>query len=168
MSPMFAVGDTGGPEVINLQLTFWQLAVRHFRQMKREIRTKCRDENRDAPSVYWDDEFIVESAVCVVLAGTSLSALLGQNVESSGGRTPPWKKLWRSITKKEPPVALSEFFDVYDSIRHFGPGKHAVVTEIDQTQLLRILNAAREAWLAVLQHRGIEPPSFLQLPFRAP
>ena len=157
MKKHFAEVDSEGPDVSNLQRRFWTLAVDAFEQIKEHWRRDAvsdeSEEPEDTPG-YVAQDFEVDAAVAIVLAGTSISELLGQNAEARGLRVPGITEAWQEIHGTQTPQALSDFVGFYDALRHFGEPKHEAVRSITEEGLCRHLQTAQDVWVSVLRARG--------------
>ncbi len=165
----FAVGDSEGPNLANLQLEFWRLAVERFKLIERKLQefgTEDGEESEDyegAEDYYDHRDFVIDAVVALMLAGTSVSELLGQNSQpGTKGRIPsPVEALDRLIPNGVPSTVadvpddirdrLKSFIDVYDALRHFGESKYETVKEITQEALCGYLKTAQDVWKLVLQ-----------------
>jgi len=147
------------PDFANLQRAFWDLAVERFGWIK---------ANAGQTHFLWST-FATEAAVVIVLAGTAISELLGQNTPAKNGRVPGPKEAAAVRYHPDPvPVALIEFIDAYDALRHFGELKWAVVQGLmDDTspaRLCRLLNAAGDVWDKVTD--GSDAPYYSHSTYR--
>lgn len=159
----FAIGTTAGPDIANLQLNFWHLAVQKFEEIRRKWRTFAVEDrsNDPVPDEYTEDEFVVDAATAIVLAGTSVSQLVGQNVEPErNGRTPKIGSALKRFVGNSLPKHIRAFVDVYDDIRHLGPAKHEAIEEITEEALCQHMSAAQDAWVAVLKSQGAPTDDF--------
>ena len=80
---VFAEETSESPCVFNIQLATWKLAVDRWRNLE----VKFRDVECDF------NEFFEEACGILVLAGTSVSQLLGQNTSNTSPHVPSVDKL---------------------------------------------------------------------------
>lgn len=152
----FAFGTTGGPDTVNLQLGFWCDAVNTFQHVRTQWR-KCAVEDEDCSGGsddYTEHEFVVDAARGIVLAGTSLSILIGQNVESEErGNRRMTPKLTTALKKLQVPFddRAREFFQMYDDIRHFGLAKHDTIHGLTEERYCDLMTTAQSLWKKVLE-----------------
>ena len=171
MARRFASGDSSGPNVANLQLTFWQLAVDMFDRIIEKWRIYAVDEEGEEPEAnddYTENEFVIDAAVALVLAGTSIAELIGQNVSPYGDRTPHLRPAYKILVRDQIPDDVEAFFSIYDSLRHFGPAKYEAVDEITQESLCEYLKTAQSMWQDVLKKRSAEIGEEFRRNFRFP
>lgn len=171
MAKRFASGDSSGPNVANLQLTFWQLAVDMFDRIIKKWRIYAVDEEVEGPEAkddYTENEFVIDAAVALVLAGTSIAELIGQNVDTDGDRTPHLRPAYKILVRDPIPDDVKAFFSIYDSLRHFGPAKHVAVDKITQESLCEHLETAQSIWQDVLKKRSAEIGAEFRHEFRFP
>ncbi len=157
MKKHFAELDSEGPDISNLQRRFWELAVRSFDEIKEHWNQEAVSDDIEEPETtpeYQAQDFEVDAAVAIVLAGTSISELLGQNVTPHGSAVPAITKAWGEIHGKEPPEDLRDFVKVYDALRHFGPPKHDAVRNITEEEFCKHFRTAQDVWTSVLHKRG--------------
>jgi hypothetical protein len=141
------------PNFANLQVAFWDLAVRKFGWIKARA---------GQDGFFWST-FATEAAVVIVLAGTAISELLGQNTPSKNGRVPDLKKAAATLYDPNPvPPPLTEFIEAYDALRHFGEPKweliHSLMNHESPARLCLLLNAAADVWARVLD--GKDAPDY--------
>jgi hypothetical protein len=157
MKKHFAELDSEGPDISSLQRRFWVLAVRAFEEIRERWNEHAvsddGDEPEDAPE-YQSQDFEVDAAVALVLAGTSISELLGQNVETDGSKVPSILAAWQSLHGDAPPERLKEFVKVYDALRHFGPPKYDAVRNMTEEAFCQHLHTAQDVWRSVLRMCG--------------
>jgi hypothetical protein len=162
MNKDFAELDSEGPDISNLQLRFWELAVHEFDKIKehwtREAVSDDVEESETIPA-YQAHDFEVDAAVAIVLAGTSVSELLGQNVAPQGSSVPSITEAWRVIDGTEPPENLRELVKLYNALRHFGPPKHEAVRNITEEDLCKHFHAVQNVWISVLRKCGRPIPN---------
>ncbi len=171
MARRFATGDSTGPNVTNLQLTFWQLAVDMFDRIIEKWGIYAVDgegEEPEAKDDYTENEFVIDAAAALVLAGTSIAELIGQNVPPDGDRTPHLRAAYKILVRDQIPNDVEAFFSIYDSLRHFGPAKHEAVYEITQESLCEHLRTAQSIWQEVLKRRKAEIGEEFRRDFRFP
>lgn len=171
MTKRFAWGDSPGPDVANLQLKFWQLAVEMFDRIVENWRTYAVDEEGEWPEAsddYTENEFVIDAAVALVLAGTSISELIGQNVFPHGEKTPHLRPAYKILLRDEIPDDVESFFSIYDALRHFGPAKHTAVDEITEEGFCKYFETAQSIWQEVLKKRGKEIADEFRRCFRFP
>lgn len=167
----FAFGTTGGPDIVNLQLGFWNDAVETFYHVETQWR-KCAVEVEDCSSGsdhYTEHEFVVDAARGVVLAGTSLSILVGQNVEpEERGTRRVTPKLTTSLTDLLGPLddRAREFIQMYDDIRHFGLAKHETIDGLTEERYCELMTTAQSLWKKVLEKIKINERDFFDNVFR--
>lgn len=162
----FAFGDTNGPDISNLQLTFWRLACERFSMIKLHWQDSVVARAGEDDPDYTENEFKVDAATTIVLAGTSISELIGQNVSTDRtGRTPsPREGLTQLLGEGVPPGA-DALIAIYDDLRHFGPAKHTAVWDLTEDLLCEHLRTAQQIWGAVLAHQGQPITSEFRQPF---
>jgi len=170
MKRRFAFGDSSGPNVNNLQRKFWLLAIDGYNDiLQKWQRYSVYEENGELESdEYTEDDFVVDAAVIIILAGTSITQLLGQNVYPSGGRVPPPRQAYEQLLGHTPPDDFVKFIEVYDDLRHFGPPKYKALQEITPESLCQHLTTAQSVWRDVLMHRGEPIGDHLQNEFDFP
>ncbi|MBA2882349.1 hypothetical protein HNR65_002691 [Desulfosalsimonas propionicica] len=153
MRKRFATRDSSGPKVANFQLTFWRLALKEFERIIDNWKKYALREGEEADYSleYDEDDFVIDAAITLVLAGTSVAELLGQNVPPQGDRTPHLRSAYRNLIKDPIPDDIEEFFAVYDSLRHLGPAKYDKVEDITPDKLCKYLNIAQSIWHDVLK-----------------
>lgn len=154
MAKHFAVGDSEGPDVANLQLNFWRLAVQKFDEIRGKWDTHVLVPGEVDDAEYTENEFVVDAATAIVLAGTSVSELAGQNVEPRGNQTPDLRPALRTLLGAAIPAKMEGFIKIYDDLRHFGQAKYDAVASISEQDLCEYLLAAQEIWVAVLRRLG--------------
>jgi hypothetical protein len=167
----FAWGDSPGPDVANLQLKFWQLALEMFDRIVENWRTYAVDEEGEGPETsddYTENEFVIDAAVALVLAGTSVSELIGQNVYPDGDKTPHLRSAYKKLVRPQIPDDVETFFSIYDALRHFGPAKHTAVDDITEEGLCKYFKTAQSIWQDVLKKRGAEIGDEFRRDFRFP
>ena len=171
MARRFATGDSSGPNVTNLQLAFWQLAVDAFDRIIEKWKIYAVDEEGGEVAVnddYTENEFVIDAAVALVLAGTSISELIGQNVPPDGDKTPHLRPAYKILVRDQIPNDVEAFFSIYDSLRHFGPAKYDAVYEITQESFCEHLKTAQSIWQDVLRWRNAEVGEEFRRDFRFP
>lgn len=150
----FAFLATGGPDISNLQLKFWRMAVSKFREIEEEWRRSAiDDEEGDSWPSYGEHDFKVDAAVAIVLAGTSVSELIGQNSPAKGNRTPSPGEGLRTLLGSRVPPDADAFIKIYDDLRHFGDAKAEAVWNVTEDDLCKHLSTAQSIWVSVLGHR---------------
>jgi len=156
MRRRFAIGDSSGPNVNNLQRTFWHLALEGFQDLLEKWQRYSVEEEDDEPEGddYTEDDFVVDAAAVLILAGTSVTQLIGQNVDPNGDRVPPPRQAYEQLLGHPPSDDFVDFIRVYDALRHFGPPKYDAVHAITPGRLCQHLRAAQSVWRDVLGHRG--------------
>jgi len=167
-----AQGSTGGPDFINLQIGLWKHAVTQFEQLKRvgdgatsDLLT-CPEDGDDE---YSYNQFEPDAAVAIVLAGTSLSQLLGQNVSRecrrNDGDIPgfwPCVQNVLGLEKTKTPDDFQEFYDCYECLKHFGePHVEQLGDFLSAEKLSRYMRAAQAFWIRTLEHLGMPVPQRL-------
>lgn len=157
MKKHFAELDSDGPDVSNLQRRFWELAVGSFDKIKEHWNQDAVSDDTEEPETaprYQSQDFEVDAAVAIVLAGTSISELLGQNVAADGSFVPDIIKAWSKFHGTPPPQDLKDFVTLYEALRHFGPPKHEAVRNITEEGFCNHLRAAQDVWTSVLGKNG--------------
>jgi phytoene dehydrogenase-like protein len=149
----FAIGQSEGPNLANLQLSFWRLAVHQFDCIKERWK-QYAVENENEVQDYTEDGFVIDASVALVLAGTSVAELIGQNVPPDGTNTPHLRPAYKQLVNDPIPAEVEEFFPIYDSLRHFGPVKHHTIEAITEQTLCEYLATAQEVWKDVLRKLG--------------
>ena len=150
----FATGISGGPAISNLQLNFWRLAVQQFEDIRQKWRRYAVDENSTDSPEYTENEFSVDAATALVLAGTSIAELIGQNLPWEGERTKPLRAGLDELFGGNSPSGTNALIKIYDDLRHFGPAKYEAVLDVTEETLCEHLKVAQEIWLAVLEKQG--------------
>jgi len=159
MARRFATGDSDGPNVANLQINFWKMAVEVFYQIIEKWKIYAVDEEGEevaANDEYTENEFVIDAAVAIVIAGISISELIGQNVPSDGNKTPHLRPAYKALFRDHIPDDVGAFFSIYDSLRHFGPAKYNAVSEITEKSLCEHFKTAQSIWNDVLKLRNAE------------
>jgi hypothetical protein len=103
---------------------------------------------------YNEDDFIIDASVTLVLAGTSVAALLGQNAYSGGNKTPSPREAYKNIIKDPTPHDVEAFLNIYDALRHLGPSKYDEIGNITKEDLCYYMNTAQNIWQDVLKYRN--------------
>src|SRR5262245_3977835 len=149
------------PDLANLQRTFWDMAVDRFGAIKGAAGQDC---------FTWS-KFTTEAAVVIVLAGTAISELLGQNTppDDDGSVPSPTRcaaKLYGG--RHRVPTALAAFITTYDDLRHFGPPKQQAIYDLmherGRARLCELLNAAGDVWAKVTD--GMDVPYYSHASYR--
>lgn len=109
---------------------------------------------------------MIDAAVAIVLAGTSVAELIGQNVPPDGTQTPHLRPAYKTLLADPIPDPVEEFFKVYDCMRHFGPAKHQAVAGITEERLCNYLTTAQSVWTQVLTELGATVGDDFQQIFR--
>lgn len=135
---VFAVRTSEDPNVFNIQLETWKIAIDRWRKLEERFREKECSFN----------EFFEEVCVILVLAGTSASQLLGQNTSTISSRVPDVKELLPELVA-DPQLrsTLKEFNSIYEDLRHFGVPKHAKILDIDRKRFTRWMLALQKLWV---------------------
>ena len=150
----FAMGSTDGPDISNLQLNFWRLAVQKFEEIQEKWRRYAIDETSDNWPEYTENEFKVDAAIALVLAGTSIAELVGQNLPCASERTKPLGGGLDDLFGGNPPSGTKALIKIYNDLRHFGAPKHEAVWGVTEEILCEHLKVAQKIWLAVLKRQG--------------
>ena len=168
MRKRFASGDTNGPNVNNLQRNFWHLALNGFNELLQKWqRYAIREEDNELESdEYTENEFVVDATVILILAGTSVTQLIGQNVAANGNRVPPPRQAYEQLFGHPPSDEFVEFIDLYDALRHFGSPKYDAVAAITPEHLCKHLKTAQSVWIDVLRGRGEPTDMHLHTDFK--
>ena len=159
------------PDIVNLQLGFWRDAVNMFQHVETQGR-KCAVEDEDCSGGsddYTTDEFIVDAARGVVLAGISLSILVGQNVEpEERGKRRVTPKLTTALTDLLGPLddRAREFIQMYDDIRHFGQAKYERINGLTEERYCEFMTTAQSLWKKVLAKITMDERGFFDNVFR--
>ncbi|MBL8756738.1 MAG: hypothetical protein JNK15_25805 [Planctomycetes bacterium] len=109
--------------------------------------------------------FAEHAALVVVLAGTGLAQLLGQNDPTYPARKtdPNWinqpAKIAEARNGGSIAADLQEFFDEYDNLRHFGPVRYRnpqavgawLLEQGAPARVVRLLRAAHAEWIAIVK-----------------
>jgi hypothetical protein len=170
MRRRFATGDSCGPNVNNLQRTFWRLALDGFQDLLEKWQRYAVHEEDNEPEGddYTEWDFVVDAAAVLILAGTSITQLIGQNIDSDGDRVPPPRRAYDELLGHPPSDRFADFVKVYDALRHFGPPKYEAVYAITPDSLCQHLRTAQSVWHEVLEHRGEAIGDHLQNDFAFP
>lgn len=159
----FAQIDSEDSHLTNLQLYFWRCAVETFEQMCEVFDDYVEDEAA----------FCVDASILLVLAGTSVSQLLGQQWRDGiikedrdkPDRVPEIRELIDRMigdTDKENLVSISpshvkssfkEFIKVYDGIRHFGEPKQKVLDALTHKKVTEFMETLQHVWRIVAKMR---------------
>jgi hypothetical protein len=151
----FAIGASDGPDIANLQRHFWRHAIWHFREIQNKWREfAVPDDTEPEDPLYTQNEFLVDAAVAIVLAGTSIAELVGQNLEPEGGKTPDLRPGLRTLLGPEYDSTVDQFVSVYDNLRHFGPAKHDAIFGITEEALCEHMTTAQNIWRRILAQQG--------------
>jgi hypothetical protein len=152
----FASGTSCGPDIWNLQLRFWKLAVDDFMRIKSLLDRFGGDDDTEPNDAYNEDQFVVDAAVAIVLAGTSVSQLTGQNAAPDAkGKTPNLLPCIETATRCPLTSDVKRFVKIYDDVRHFGEAKHDDVKQLDLETLRHCMNTAQVIWQQVLHVNGM-------------
>jgi len=145
----FATLSSEDVNLANIQLTLWRRAISCYDALDRE----SRGDNND-----FDHVFLVDAAVCLILAGSSITQLLGQNSQAAGAnsrRVPPPKALIDEvITDSCLRDRAKDFIDIYDCLRHFGEPKHTEVLSLNEQLFLDCMKTCQDIWAHVLRNEG--------------
>jgi len=163
----FACGDSVGPDVANLQLNFWRHALDRFREIQARWRRYAIPEGGTEPEdlQYTQNEFVVDAATAIVLAGTSIAELVGQNTEAQEGRTPDIRKGLAELLGRPLRPEVEAFLAIYDALRHFGPAKHNAIWDLTEDLFCQHMETAQGIWISVLNHLDLEIPEEFQQQF---
>jgi hypothetical protein len=156
MTKGFACWDSSGVTVKNLQLAFWDLAIQHFDEIREKWRQFAPEDRSVEPEdepAYSIDQFVEDAAVALVLAGTSVTILLGQNTKSNGKEVPAPKKAINQLFGSSK-TQWDRFIERYDALRHFGEPKWGLINGIDEDIVRQDFESAQEIWIAVLTKNG--------------
>src|SRR5262245_6406264 len=112
----FASSNSEDPEITNIQLAFWRMAVKKYREIEQASSLGNTDTNY----------FFINATTTLILAGSSLTQLVGQNTCAQRGRVPSPKDALKEELGETADLfsEISKFIDFYDDIRHFGEPKH--------------------------------------------
>lgn len=150
MTKHFSEQDSEGPDLVNFQLSFWRLAVEKFETVKadwQEFAVEEGDENEE----YTDNDFVIDAAVALVLAGTSVTELIGQNIPAKGDRTENLRPGYKQLIADPIPGDVEAFFQIYDDLRHFGPAKYDAIRRITEEKFCEYMSTAQAIWIDVLK-----------------
>ena len=122
----------------------------------------CEDDSGDDDDWYEQSDFVEDAVIAIMLAGTSTSQLLGQNVPPEGKKTPsPVSALQKLVPSGVPTGAINvpsdivcrfrEFNAVYEDVRHFGEVKYETINQITEDRLCEWMTTAQYVWRFVLQ-----------------
>jgi len=153
MAKRFSDVDSEGSNLVNFQLSFWRLAVEQFNRINEKWRAFAVEED-DESEEYTENDFVIDAAVALVLAGTSVTELMGQNVPAAGNRTEGLRSAYKARLDDPIPADIEAFFAIYDALRHFGPAKHLAIDELTEDGFCRHLNAAQNIWNRVMGGRN--------------
>lgn len=154
--------NSSGSE-INLQLFALRQAIYFWRALKFEVEEKAEDEV----------DFYRERCVVIVdLLGLSVSQLLGQNnvddPPRKGDRIPSPGHLWKRFVENTPASGelrprgndVTQFFNAYDRIRHFGTSDgdwvYDEINQLDFPTTTRHLRTAAAIWRSIVAARRDE------------
>jgi len=156
MKRRFAFGDSNGPNINNLQRNFWHLALDGFNDLlqKWQRYTVGEEDDEQGSDEYTEDDFVVDAAVVLILAGTSVTQLIGQNVDPNGDRVPPPRQAYEHLLGHPPSDDFVNFIDLYDALRHFGSPKYDAIQAITPEHLCQHLHTAQSVWQNVLRYRN--------------
>ena len=143
----YAVATSAGPEIANLQLASWHQAVQLYREYA--------EQSFGADGGIDPNAFEI-ATVAVILAGTSVTQLLGQNADPSGIRVPSPVNMLRDLVDSDPDGLrlLSDYSKcnrLYDDLRHFGSHKYEHVDSIDPPSFAHFFTVCQDVWLYVLK-----------------
>lgn len=160
---VFASRGTDEDFLYNLQLVFWDLAVEKFRGIQQKAKKSgvCAGHN---PDNYFDEDFLEDACVVIVLLGTSLTQLLGMQDKFKGvpeDKLPePYQLLCQltsriSVENQDVIRSTKKRFEklvtVYNRIRHFGLAHEATARNITYASLCGFMNTGRDVWIVVKQ-----------------
>ena len=153
---VFAEQTTEDPNVFNIQLATWKIAIDRWRDLEERFRDRGCDFN----------EFFEEACVILVLAGTSTSQLLGQNTSNPSSHVPNVENLVDELVA-DPQLrsTLREFNLTYEDLRHFGEPKHARVMDIDGEHFTRWMLALQTLWVKLGRPSKLIKKSWLRNAF---
>ena len=154
MKKYFAATTSEGPDLANLQLLFWRLAVEQFERIKGKWHRYAIEDPNDADPEYGANDFVEDAAVAIILAGTSMSELIGQNVPADGDKTPYLRPALKSLIGDPIPQYIEDFITIYDGLRHFGEAKYELVNSITEDSLCEYMTSAQKLWHYILQMRS--------------
>ena len=155
--PVRSTPDSG--DAPNLQLAFWRRCIAEFEGLR---------DLASSDGGYPARAFAERAAIAVVLAGTGMAQLLGQNDPDYPRRAD------RDHVAQPDKIAASlgvadddfaEFIRVYNDLRHFGPPRFAdpdaigvrLLEQDAPALILRILRASHGAWCRIVGRGGNEP-----------
>ncbi|MCC6680178.1 MAG: hypothetical protein IT445_04665 [Phycisphaeraceae bacterium] len=137
---VFATLSSEDPSVYNIQLTTWKISVDRWRDLKRE----CKDGYCDFNNLF------EEACVILLLAGTSMSQLLGQNTSMKTDDVPGLNQLLNELVPDAKQRAvLKEFNEIYEDLRHFGESKHKNILGVDGTLFTKWMDAIQRIWIDI-------------------
>ena len=176
MGKHFAEVDSEGPTLVNYQLTFWRLALGQFAKIADCLASYGVDDAEDNSEtegeevVYDYKDFAQDAAVAIVLAGTSVAEIVGQNVSPSvtkKGMDTPFlgPAIETMFGSGAVPPDVKRFIVAYNALRHFGPAKYAVVRDITARDFCEYMTAAQTVWQVVLRKCGRPVKSEFQRKF---
>lgn len=152
----FAIGPSDGPDTANLQKRFWKHAINHFNIiLDNWSKHSVSDDESPMNEEYTINEFVVDAAVTIVLAATSITELAGQNIEPEGERTPEPKSALKRLLSSEYDSDVDDFINVYDALRHFGPAKYAAIDSLTEDKLCEYMSTAQRIWQIILFKQGL-------------
>ena len=150
----FATLNSEEADITNIQLHFWQQAIRKYNLLEQQ----SLDEDSD-----YDQDFLVEAIEILILVGSSLTQLIGQNAYFSQKNIndewvpTPQKLLSQEFSNEEPLYNdCITFMTFYDDIRHFGEPKHRSVDNFSEEKFVEYMNTAQELWVYFLRKNGLK------------
>jgi hypothetical protein len=141
------------PDLVNFQLGFWRLAVEKYNSIQSKW-TECAVDDGDENGDYTDNDFVIDAAVALVLAGTSVAEVIGQNLPAIGKETERLRIAYRKLINDPIPHDVESFFKIYDGLRHFGPAKHQAIEQLTEDGFCQHMTTAQAIWVDVLHRNG--------------
>lgn len=134
----------------NLHLFFFRKSIVEFNKLREIV---------EAPGPRHRLAFAEQAALVLILAGTALTQLEGQNDASY----PRWKDDRERVAQPRkianPPEGspLADFLSVYDNLRHFGPPRYTdraavgnrLLDDDAPSLVVKLLRAAQARWFEV-------------------
>lgn len=152
----FAYGTTRGPDIVNLQLGFWKDALATFAEIENNWNRYAVEgpSEADDEGPYTKNEFRVDAARAIVLAGTSISILVGHRAPAE---TKEDGSLWTMMPQDALRHLVGELSEdheklirAYEDIRHFGSCKYDTLHELTPDALCHLMRVAQDIWKTVL------------------
>jgi hypothetical protein len=150
----FAMGTSDGPNAVNFQLSFWRDSLIVFAHIKNMWNKNASVDYANNSATYTEDNFVVDAARGIIMAGTSISVLLGQNTAPDTNKRGAQRT--KSFEKAACELGISldtdevDFVNHYDRFRHFGIAWHTYIETLDVDKYCDLMATAQSLWLKIL------------------